>query len=203
MIILSTSNKIDVLLLARIVAHTVASVTGLSDSNAMKRVTNPFEYPFVIKQVNEWITVSIPDLEITVAEQIPRETKINKDYVTIINALMMKAAKKVLERMSRLEKAGKKVSKGPSFIRQTIQFTDKESISTKVAAKYLGISEASLKRWETERVIRATKSRGGHRKFNLGELARVKEYIIKGIRPPNLEETERERLRDLLEKVQK
>lgn len=150
----------------------------------MKRVINPFEYPFVIKQVNEWITVSVPDLEITVAEQVSRETKINKDYVTVLNTLMLKAAKKVLERMSRLEEAGKKASKGPSFIRQTIQIQNKEAISTKVAAQYLGISEASLKRWESEGVIRATKSRGGYRKFNLGELERVKAYISKGVRPP-------------------
>lgn len=167
----------------------------------MKRVTNPFEYPFVVKQVNEWITVSVPDLEITVAEQVSRETKINKDYVTAINTLMLKAAKKVLERMARLNEAGKKAPKGPSFIRQTIQITDKEAISTKIAAQYLGISQASLKRWEIQGVINASKSRGGHRKFNLGELERVKEYILKGVRPPALAEAERERLRGLLEKV--
>lgn len=167
----------------------------------MKRVTNPFEYPFVIKQVNEWITVSVPDLEITVADQVPRETKINKDYVTVINTLMMKAAKKVLGRMTRLEEVGKKAPKGPSFIRQTIQISNKEAVPTPLAAKYLGISEASLKRWERDGVIRATKSRGGHRKFNLGELERVKEYILKGVRPPTLAEEERELFRKHLEKI--
>lgn len=166
----------------------------------MKRVSNPFEYPFVIKQVNEWISVSVPDLEITVADQVPRDAKINKDYVTTINTLMLKAAKKVLERMTRLEEVGKQPSRPPSFIRQTLQITNKEQISTKLAAKYLGISEASLKRWEAQGVIRATKSRGGHRKFNLGELERVKEYIAKGVRPPTLDELELERLRDLMEK---
>ena len=165
----------------------------------MKRVSNPFEYPFVIKQVNEWISVSVPDLEITVADQVPRDAKINKDYVTTINTLMLKAAKKVLERMTRLEEIGKQPSRPPSFIRQTIQITNKEQISTKVAAQYLGISEASLKRWEDQGVIRATKSRGGHRKFNLGELERVKEYIAKGVRPPTLDELELERLRGLME----
>ncbi|GEM_PF-6688704 len=166
----------------------------------MKRVSNPFEYPFVIKQVNEWISVSVPDLEITVADQVPRDTKITKDYVTKINTLMLKAAKKVLERMTRLEEVGKQSSKPPSFIRQTLQITNKEHISTKVAAKYLGISEASLKRWETQGAIRAHKSRGGHRKFNLGELERVKEYIAKGVRPPTREEIELERVRWFLEK---
>ncbi|MGZ3774557.1 MAG: hypothetical protein ACXVCY_12255 [Pseudobdellovibrionaceae bacterium] len=167
----------------------------------MKRAINPFEYPFVIKQVNEWLTVSVPDLEITVAEQVPRETKINKDYVTAINTLMMKAAKKVLERMMRFEEAGKKAPKGPSFIRQTIQISHKEAVPTSVAAKYLGISEASLKRWELSGVISATKTRGGHRKFNLGELERVKEYITKGIRPPTIEEQDRERLRKFIDKI--
>ena len=169
----------------------------------MKRVSNPFEYPFVIKQVNEWLTVSVPDLEITVADQVPRDAKINKDYVTTINTLMLKAAKKVLERMTRLEEIGKQSSKPPSFIRQTLQITNKEQISTKVAAKYLGISEASLKRWEDQGVIQATKTRGGHRKFNLGELERVKEYITMGVRPPTLEELELERLRGLMEKGQR
>ncbi len=103
--------------------------------------------------------------------------------------------------MARLEEAGKKPPKNPSFIRQTVQITNKEQISTKVAAKYLGVSEASLKRWETQGVIQATKTRGGHRKFNLGELERVKEYITKGVRPPTLTETEREKLRNLLSKA--
>lgn len=166
----------------------------------MKRTLNPFAYPFVVKQVNEWLTVSVPDLEITVAEQLPRDQKINKDYVTHINTLMLKAAKKVLERMTRLEEAGKNPTRPPSYIRQTVQITNKEAITTAMAAKYLGISEASLKRWEAQGVIQATKTRGGHRKFNLGELERVKEYITKGVRPPTLEELELERLRGLMEK---
>ena len=68
----------------------------------MKTLTHPLEYPFVIKQVSEWITVSVPDLEITVADTVPRGGVLNKDYVTILNSLILKAARKVMEKMQRL-----------------------------------------------------------------------------------------------------
>jgi len=82
----------------------------LSESWLMKTLIHPLEYPFVIKQVSEWITVSVPDLEITVADTVPRGGVLNKDYVTILNSLILKAARKVMEKMQRLEEANKKPS---------------------------------------------------------------------------------------------
>ncbi len=167
----------------------------------MKTLTHPLEYPFVIKQVSEWITVSVPDLEITVADTVPRGGVLNKDYVTILNALILKAARKVMEKMQRLEEVNKKPSRPPSYIRQTIAIENKEKIPTRLAAKYLGISQATLKRWEAQGVVRATKTRGGHRSFNLGELERVKEAVARGSRPLTIEEEDRERLRVIMGKV--
>ena len=175
----------------------------LSDSWVMKRLTHPLEYPFVIKQVAEWITVSVPDLEITVADQVPRGGALNKDYVTVLNSLILKAARKVMEKMQRLDEINKKPTRPPSYIRQSIAIENKEKIPTRLAAKYLGISEATLKRWEAQGVVRATKTRGGHRSFNLGELDRVKEAASRGTKPLTPEEEDREKLRMIMRKVQK
>ncbi len=163
--------------------------------------THPFHYPFVIKQVGEFITVSVPDMEITVSDTVSHNPKINKDYVTIINALMMKAARKVLEKMARLEDVGKKHYRPASFIRQSIQIQNKDQIPTRLAAKYLGISPATLRRWELAGVISASKTRGGYRKFVLAELDRVKEQMSRGKKPKTSAEQSREELRLVLEKT--
>ena len=197
------SNQIYVLLPHPSLSASLARMSVLSDSWVMKRLTHPLEYPFVIKQVSEWITVSVPDLEITVADQVPRGGVLNKDYVTILNSLILKAARKVMEKMQRLDEINKKPTRPPSYIRQTIVIENKEKIPTRLAAKYLGISEATLKRWEAQGVVRATKTRGGHRSFNLGELDRVKEAASRGTKPLTPEEEDREKLRVIMRKVQK
>jgi hypothetical protein len=101
-------NQIYVLLPHPSVSASLARMSVLSDSWVMKTLTHPLEYPFVIKQVAEWITVSVPDLEITVADTVPRGGVLNKDYVTVLNSLILKAARKVMEKMQRLDEINKK-----------------------------------------------------------------------------------------------
>jgi DNA-binding transcriptional regulator YiaG len=158
-----------------------------------------FKYPFVVKQVSEFLMVSVPDFEINVSEVVTPEEVLNKDYVAKINKLFGRAIKLLVEKQSRLQTSGKTHYRPPSFIRQSLQIKNNESITTKVAAQYLGISEASLKRWELAGAIKATKTRGGHRSFNLGELDRVKGEMQKGLKPLNADETELEKNRELLE----
>ncbi len=163
--------------------------------------THPFHFPLVIKQIGEFLTVSVPDFEIMVSETTSHNPRIDKDYVTLINRLTLKAAKKVLEKMSQLDASGKNHYRPASLVRQTIQIKNKEQISTKTAAKYLGVSEASLKRWELAGVIQSQKSRGGHRRFVLGELDRVKDQMAKGQRPLTAKEQEQEKLRQIMVKA--
>lgn len=154
----------------------------------MKRSTNPFAYPFVIKQVQEFITVSVPDLEITVAETAPSGCLPGSaGYVTVLNALILKAARKVLERTRLIEELPKNAprpARAPSLIRNSITTTKetKEELSTKEAAAFLGVSQASLKRWESRGLVAASKTAGGHRKFNLGILNEAKASMKVGFR---------------------
>jgi len=161
--------------------------------------THPFQFPFVIKQVGEFLTVSVPDFEISVGEQCSPGASIDRNYVTLLNRLTLKAAKKVYEKLGHLESAGKKHYRPASFVKQTIQIQNKEQINTATAAKYLSVSQATLKRWELAGVIKAQKSRGGHRRFVLSELDRVKEQIMRGLRPLTHKEFEFDRLRGFME----
>lgn len=154
-----------------------------------------FQYPFVIKQVNEFLLVTVPDFEVHVSDIIPANESLNKDYVTRVNKLLIRAAKLVIEKQRQLEEVGKKHYHPPSYINQTIQIKNKESISAKTAAKYLGISERTLRRWELDGVIRSTKTRGGHRSFNLAELDRVKAQMQSSERPMTANEESLEQLR--------
>ena len=166
----------------------------------MKRSPNPFTYPFVVKQVQEFITVSVPDLEITVADYAPKSQLIDRDYVTTLNTVLLRAAKQVLERMTRLEEAHKKPYRPPSFVRHTLQTARKDTLSTAEAAKDLGVSPATLKRWELSTIIEAVKTPGGHRSFSINEIERVKEEMTAGRKPRMKQEREALKLRQVLDR---
>jgi len=144
-----------------------------------KRINHPFEFPFVVKQIDGFISVSVPDFEITYADTTQPYPAINKEYVEAINRLMLKAAKKVLEKLSTLDEMGKKHYRPASFIRQNITTIDNEGISTRQAALYLGVSEATIKRWTLSGKLSANVSLGGHRTFIKAELDRAKDLMSK------------------------
>ena len=47
------------------------------------------------------------------------------------------------------------------------------------AARYLGISQGTLRNWEADNLIQATRSMGNQRRYSLAELDRVKKERAK------------------------
>ncbi len=142
------------------------------------KTPSPFQYPMVIKQVNDLLTVSVPDLEITVTEAI------KDDHISLANRLTSIAARRVIEKLRQMELIGKQPIRRPSFIRDNLQTENNESLSTADAAAFLSISQATLKRWESRGIIHASKSAGGHRAFDFSELQRVLAHMKSGQRAP-------------------
>jgi excisionase family DNA binding protein len=141
---------------------------------------SPFKYPMVIKQVNDLLIVSVPDLEITVVEPCTYDSLEKNKYAAFVNKITLRAMNQVIEKLRRFEKRGKLPAKPPSYIRQNLQTSDNETLSTATAAKYLQISQATLKRWELRGIIHACKSAGGHRNFRLDELNRLLKQMQNG-----------------------
>jgi excisionase family DNA binding protein len=131
----------------------------------MKKAINPFDYPVVIKQVNEYITVSVPDLDIVVAEGLPGGFTLNRAYVASINQLVLSAAAKAAKRLETLGEAKVSIKKAPSKIKQTITINEDEWLTTNQVAKEFGVTPRTIRRWESSGKIKAKKSMGGHRKF--------------------------------------
>lgn len=137
----------------------------------MRKLSHPLEYPLVIKQVGEYITVSIPDHGVSLSEIVGFYPKFDTAFMTRLNSLILKAEKRVIDRMKNLEAIEKKEWRPPSKIKESVSIDSKDLFSTREAAKILGVSEATLKRWESSGKIKATKTLGGHRKFRPSEIS--------------------------------
>ena len=103
--------------------------------------------------------------------------------------------------MERLEDVGKKHYRPPSYIKQSFQIENRDQIPTRLAARYLGVSAATLKRWELAGEIQASKTLGGHRLFVLAELDRIKGLMTSGKCLQKKPDSELEKLRNALEKA--
>jgi len=165
------------------------------------QAAHPFHFPFVVKQVGEFLTVSVPDFEIAVGDRLSHNPKIDNAYVALLASLITKAAKLVATKMEQIEAAGKTHFRPASYVRQSIQTQNSDQWSSVSAARYLGISVATLKRWELKGIVRAEKSAGGHRKFIQAELERVKSQMKQGQRPETQLSPIPDDLRSVLEKV--
>jgi DNA-binding transcriptional regulator YiaG len=144
------------------------------------RSLSPLKYPMVIKQVNDLLIASVPDLEITVVEHCPYDCLAKNKYASLVNRITLRTMNQVIEKLRRFEKQGKLPARSPSYIRQNLQTSDNETLSTAIAANYLQISQATLKRWELRGIIHACKSVGGHRSFRLDELNRLLNQMQNG-----------------------
>lgn len=52
--------------------------------------------------------------------------------------------------------------------------TTRKPLTTKAVAEVLGVSDATVKRWADEQLLLSEKTAGGHRRFNLEEVARFR-----------------------------
>ena len=142
----------------------------------MKVSHTALEYPLVIKQVDEFLVFSVPDLGFTFTENLPSGGRLNKDYVTKIALKLAETWIKVQSHLknralSRIE------TKDPSKLRGSISLGDKELLSAPDFANEVGVHPNTIRRMADRGQIKFKKTPGGHRKFLRAHVEEIKRTL--------------------------
>ena len=151
----------------------------------MKQPRSALYYPIVIKRNLDYITISVPDVGLTLIENIPDSNKLDKDYVTRIGNKVAEAWIKTQEIMKKKEDARITIPEA-SLVRESLKIAEKPLTPTKFA-KYVGVSFMTIIRDCKKGLIQAERTTGGHYKIPHSEIALYKKYLsnhIKGANEP-------------------
>lgn len=128
----------------------------------MKNTSTAFDYPIVIRQNLGFLTITVPDLNIVMAEEFPVSGKLEKHFLMkvarSIGLTWLKVDKQIKRKQARLRKPS------PTKNIMSPLFKNKP-INTPEAARILGVSENTLRRMVSRKQISCIKTAKGHRRF--------------------------------------
>lgn len=135
----------------------------------MKKLSSPFDYPIVIKQVNGILTFSVPDLNIFLATNTPTSKDLSKDYVTNYSSEL---GKKIIQAWGKINSELKKHESAKwrppevSRIKNTVSKSKKvkEIYSINDLVEILNLSENTIRRLSPND-LPYFKTSGGHRRY--------------------------------------
>ncbi len=133
----------------------------------MKKSLSPFDYPVVIRQNLGFITISVPDLNIIMTEEIPVTKKLEKNFLIKIAKTVGMAWVKVSHQIHRKQTRTRLPSKtreilSPRFKHEPVKIAD--------AARIIGVSQNTLRRMVKRGQIGCVKTARGHRRFTESSL---------------------------------
>jgi excisionase family DNA binding protein len=141
----------------------------------MNKLPSAFNYPVVLRQHLNFITISVPDLNITLIEDLPLNLSLNKDYVTRIGMKVAEAWLKSQKILKDKTRANKYLPEA-SMTKNSLQKATKD-LSPSQFAKLVGLSPRTINRDCAKGLIRARRTSGGHYKIPLAQLDLYKEYL--------------------------
>jgi excisionase family DNA binding protein len=141
----------------------------------MKHPRSALYYPVVIKRSLDYVTISVPDIGITLVENIPDSNKLDKDYVTRIGNKVAEAWVKTQEIMKKKESKRNPLPEA-SLVRDSLKVAERPLTPTKFA-KYVGVSYRTIIRDCEKGLIRSERTSGGHYKIPHSEIAIYKTYL--------------------------
>jgi hypothetical protein len=146
----------------------------------MRKPNSPFQYPVVLRQHLNFMTISVPDLGISLIEEMPEQKRLNKDYVTRIGLKVAEAwlkAQKIIN-----EKSGaKKFLPYPSMTKESIRAPEKD-LSPQKMAQLVGVSKCTVIRDCKKGIIRSRRTSGGHFKIPVAQLGLYQAYLKQHIK---------------------
>lgn len=147
----------------------------------MKKAITPFDYPIVIRQQLGMITVSVPDLNIVIAEDLSVGGRVDKGFLMKVakslGKIWIKAHEEILK---------KDVSKLPTPSTTKEIFSPKyksKPYTASEAAKILGVSVNTLRRMADRGEIKTDYTACGHRRFSESAVLKAKEVLESKIKP--------------------
>ena len=133
----------------------------------MKKTLTAFDYPLVVRQNLGFITISVPDLNIIMAEDIPVKGKLEKHFLMKIAKTIGLTWLKIDEQIKREQTKIAKPSKTKKILSPLFK---KKPLKNNEASKILGVSENTLRRMVKRRQIACIKTARGHRRFTESSL---------------------------------
>ena len=133
----------------------------------MKKTITAFDYPLVVRQNLGFITISVPDLNIIMAEDIPVKGKLEKHFLMKIAKTIGLTWLKIDEQIKREQTKIAKPSKTKKILSPLFK---NKPLKINEASKILGISENTLRRMVKRRQIACIKTARGHRRFTESSL---------------------------------
>lgn len=141
----------------------------------MKKPTSALEYPVVLRKHLNFMTISVPDLNLTLVEELPRDQKLNKDYVTRIATKIAQAWVKTQQILHDKSQARSPLPDA-SDIRSSIKKKEKD-LTPAQFGQLVGISKRTILRDCEKKLIQAKRTTGGHYKIPLSQLSLYQDYL--------------------------
>lgn len=134
----------------------------------MRKRHATLEYPIVIKQVNDFLTVSCPDLPKTTSIPIPEKGGLSGEF---LSKVALELRKRWIENQTRLRDfdSTKCTTPTPSEIRTTISDRGTKPFTPNRLAKILGVSGNTIRRAIQRGEIGCESTSGGHIKIPIHE----------------------------------
>ncbi len=133
----------------------------------MKKRLSAFDYPIIVRKNLGFITISVPDLNIVMTEEIPITKKLEKNFLIKIAKNIGLAWVKVSHQIHRKQACRRLPSKTKNILGP--RFKDKP-LKIAEAAKVIGVSENTLRRMVKRKQISCVKTAKGHRRFTEASL---------------------------------
>ncbi len=128
----------------------------------MEKTLSPFDYPIVIRQNLGFITISVPDLNIIMTEEIPVTKKLEKNFLIKIAKTVGLAWVKVSHQIHRKQTRQRLPSKTKAILSPLFK---NKPLKIAEAAAVIGVSENTLRRMVKRKQIGCVKTGRGHRRF--------------------------------------
>lgn len=133
----------------------------------MKKLVTAFDYPIVVRKNLGYITISVPDLNIIMAEDIPVKGKLQKHFLMKVAKTIGLAWLKVDEQIQRSQTKIAKPSRTKKILSPLFK---NRPLKINEASKILGVSENTLRRMVRRKQIACVKTARGHRRFTEASL---------------------------------
>ena len=157
---------------------TTPSPVTIVTIQSMKPPYSALKYPLIIKQHLDFVVLSVPDLGITVVENLPPDHKLTPKYLNQLALSLaktwLKAQKKLLSHYS----VGLNPPKPSKHSSTTKKGTERLMTSTEVAVR-LGITRMSVNRLVKRKLLQCTKTNGGHQRFTELQLKQYEKLLKK------------------------
>ncbi len=134
-----------------------------------------YDYPLVIKKHIGHVTISVPDLGITLVEDLSVTQKFDQASVMKLGKLVLNAWLKAHKHLEEKSKS-KKYTEKPSNIRGSLDLSLKD-LTPAQFAKYVGVSSDTVTRDCAKGLILSRRTSGGHYRIPSSEIAIYKAYL--------------------------